>query len=213
MALDGFMYLKGGGRTAITGETKDEKFSDKDAMSIHKFELSSPASVAEVAASKEQEEEDEEEDETPVRGGTSADKHQSGKDAKANKDKDKKKDKETKKKRAQWSFEISKDVDNATPLLFKAYCEHAQEQDPEPYTAKLVLRKAGGKWSMNYLELTFYDVQVISFEIKSEGDKLPKEKVAFSFRKCKFRYSAQKPDGGARPNEKTFDWRLLQEQS
>jgi type VI protein secretion system component Hcp len=207
MPLDGFMYLKGGARTPIHGETLDEKFTDKDAFSINSFELSSPTagfgSVSEDLAGTGDEGDE-------AHGGSlgSGENDSTGSSTQVQTD-HKDKTRKGKKHKRRWTFEITKDLDIATPLLFRAYCEHAQEEDPKPYTAKLVLRKAGGKWSFTYLELTFYEVQVISFEIKSESDKLPKESVSFSFNKCKFRYSAQKPDGGSKPNEKTFDWRNI----
>jgi type VI protein secretion system component Hcp len=207
MALDGFLYLKGGARTPIHGESLDEKFSDKDAFAINTFELSSPAAGF-GSANEDQDGAGDEGDEALV-GSLGSGKNETAGSPKPSQSAHKDKTKKSKKHKRRWTFEITKELDLATPLLFRAYCEHAQEEDPKPYTAKLVLRKAGGKWSFTYLELTFYEVQVISFEIKSESDKLPKESVSFSFNKCKFRYSAQKPDGGSKPNEKTFDWRKI----
>jgi type VI secretion system Hcp family effector len=202
MPLDGFLILKRGGATAVLGETLDKAFSEKDGVSINSFEFGSGAGGMESAADDEAGDTDADTEANDTAGqGSKAPKTETKPTVESHKKK--------KKKRKGWSFEITKDVDKSTPQLFEAYCEHAEAEKPEAYTAKVVLRKSGGPRTVNYLEMTFYEVRVISFELKSESDKLPKETVAFSFQKCKYRYTAQRPDGTSRPNEKTFDWRKL----
>ena len=92
------------------------------------------------------------------------------------------------------SFNIMKKTDNASPSLFKSCCMGSFYD-----TATVVLRKAGGKAPLVYLQYDFGEVYVdnIQWSGSSGGDDTPAESVSFSFATVKVQYWPQKKDGTA----------------
>jgi type VI secretion system secreted protein Hcp len=92
------------------------------------------------------------------------------------------------------SFSIMKKTDNASPSLFKSCCMGSFYD-----AATVVLRKAGGKNPLVYLQYDFGEVYVdsIQWSGSSGGDDTPAESVSFSFATVKVQYWPQKKDGTA----------------
>jgi type VI secretion system secreted protein Hcp len=92
------------------------------------------------------------------------------------------------------SFNVMKRTDNASPKLFKACCMGSFYD-----TATVVLRKAGGKAPLVYLQYDFTEVYVdnIQWSGSSGGDDTPAESVSFSFATVKVQYWPQLKDGKA----------------
>jgi type VI secretion system secreted protein Hcp len=88
-------------------------------------------------------------------------------------------------------FQVSKHVDKATPLLFKA-CATGK------HTPKvtLVCRKAGGT-QQEYLKYTFSEVLISSVAHSGSGSELlPVENVSMHFAKIEMEYKPQDEKGG-----------------
>jgi type VI protein secretion system component Hcp len=180
MALDGFLELKRGGVAAVEGECRDRTFAVKKAMEITSFEFGAETSSGSSTTDLDESDDDEE---------------------------PKKKSGQKKKPPADpmgFTFKISKEVDSATPQLFRAYCEHAAGK-PKPFdTAVVTLRKAGGKEPQVFMVLEFGEVLVCSFSINAgSANSLPEEKVEFTFKKyVRYRYQPQTGDGHGAANIK-----------
>jgi type VI secretion system secreted protein Hcp len=86
---------------------------------------------------------------------------------------------------------ITKYVDKSSPVLMQACCQGDQYK-----SAKLVVRKAGGKEPLEYIILTMDDVIVTSISTGGSGgeDRLT-ENVTLNFSAFKYEYQPQKPDG------------------
>jgi type VI secretion system secreted protein Hcp len=81
-------------------------------------------------------------------------------------------------------IQITKSVDKASPLLFKA-CATGQHFKK----VMLSLRKAGG--AKPYLTITMSDAIISSFQQSNGADK-PAESLSLNFTKIEYQYSAQK---------------------
>jgi type VI protein secretion system component Hcp len=174
MPLDGFLEIKPGGAPSVTGETRDAAFAGKGAMSINSFEFGSESGS----------------------GGSGEEQGKTGKG-------------QTKQLPPPKSpppprrpptppgpptppsdpltalyFYIKKDVDLATPDLFLAYCQN-HRGDAKPFeSARVTLRRAGGRGPQIYLVVEFQEVFVTAYEIQGGSkDELPEESVTFSFKK------------------------------
>lgn len=95
---------------------------------------------------------------------------------------------------------ITKWVDRSSPTLalYAANGDHFKE-------AKLVVRKAG-KNPLEYIIMTMNDVLVSSVSTGGSGgeDRLT-ENITLNFRKVKYHYKMQKPDGSG-DTAKEFNW-------
>ena len=95
---------------------------------------------------------------------------------------------------------ITKWVDRSSPTLalYTANGDHFKE-------AKLVVRKAGKK-PLEYIIITMNDVLVSSVSTGGSGgeDRLT-ENITLNFRKVKYHYKMQKPDGSG-DTAKEFNW-------
>jgi type VI secretion system secreted protein Hcp len=92
---------------------------------------------------------------------------------------------------------FTKHVDKCSPSLVLACCKGTHYD-----TAKLVVRKAGGK-PLEYLKITLSKVMVSSVTTGGDGDEdLLTESVTLNFAKVKVEYTEQKPDGseGEKPS-------------
>ena len=186
--VDGFLELLQANKQtpAVKGETLDAHFAKTHAMAITAFELNSEEGKAAAMKMMAAEQEGEDIDQSRI----------TAQQAKAKEESLKKKGG----RRFSLSFEISKDVDAASPLLFMHYCERAfnkSKAQPIPF-ARVTLRKSGGPNPLNYLVLEFSDVHVASYALDAAGSELPGEKIAFTFKSCTLLYTPQSAAGGAR---------------
>jgi type VI secretion system secreted protein Hcp len=88
-------------------------------------------------------------------------------------------------------FQVVKNVDAASPLLFDAVCsgQHIKE-------AQFALRKAGDA-AIDFYKIKFEDVFITSVQPagSSGGDTLPLEQVSLNFQAVEIEFTAQNPDG------------------
>ena len=187
--VDGFLeLLKEDQSPLIKGECLDAHFGKQHAMAILTFELNSEegkAAAAKLAMGDEEQ--------------SDADKYMLEKKLQEQQQKQQAANKAGK-ARFSLTFEVNKDVDAASPLLFMYYCEHAFRKGkakPIPL-ARLTLRKSAGAVPLPYLVLEFTQVHVSSYSMESSPTELPGEKLTFSFKTCKLEYTAQAAGGGAR---------------
>jgi type VI secretion system secreted protein Hcp len=88
---------------------------------------------------------------------------------------------------------VTKYVDKATPNLIKACCNGKQYPN-----AILVVRKAGGDTTVEYVKITMEPVIITSVSSGgSQGEERLTESVQLNFGKVKYEYTLQNPDGSA----------------
>jgi type VI protein secretion system component Hcp len=93
---------------------------------------------------------------------------------------------------------IKKEIDNASPDLFRAYCMHATKQEKAFDQATLTVRKAAGAGSLEFMVLELSNVTIQSYKIEAtDSDDLPEENIDVAFGKLMLRYYPQKAGGGA----------------
>jgi type VI protein secretion system component Hcp len=93
-------------------------------------------------------------------------------------------------------FKITKQLDWASPDLFRAYCSaHDLRTREEFESATVVLRKAGGKGTVPYLVFHFSEVVVFGYQLEINESGTEKETVNLGFAKCRMEYSQQGNDG------------------
>ena len=97
---------------------------------------------------------------------------------------------------------ITKWIDKSSPVLMMM-CSNGK-QYPE---AKMVVRKAGGDSSVEYLTITMKDVIITSVSTGGSGgeDRLT-ENVTLNFSKVHFDYQPQKQDGSKDGGEIKYGW-------
>jgi type VI secretion system secreted protein Hcp len=89
-------------------------------------------------------------------------------------------------------FQVVKNVDAASPLLFDAVCSGQAIKE-----AVFTLRKAGEK-GIDFYKIRFEDVLISSASPAGSagGDNLPLEQVQINFQSAEIEYTVQNPDGG-----------------
>jgi type VI secretion system secreted protein Hcp len=97
-----------------------------------------------------------------------------------------------------FTLKIKKEVDNASPDLFRAYCLHATKQEKAFDEATLTVRKAAGQQMLNYLVLQLTSVTLQGYKLDSaDGDSVPEENIDLAFGKLMIQYYPQKASGTA----------------
>src|SRR5262249_9226553 len=76
-----------------------------------------------------------------------------------------------------FQLSVTKEVDNATPDLYLAYCKQASSREANYDLMRLTVRKAAGATKFTYLVLQFANVFVKSWKLENSDDGLPEEKV------------------------------------
>jgi type VI protein secretion system component Hcp len=171
--LDGFLELLNGGKAAVEGENLDATFKEKHALNIQGFTLSSESASA--RRKQAQQGTDEGDGELHAVSPAATD------------------------RAFALNFEVTREVDLASPALFRAYCVRAfLDARARPFDlAKVTLRKASSGKPLEYLVLQFTKVHVASYELDGgTGDKPPTETVSFTFRTCSLLYRPQKGGTG-----------------
>jgi type VI protein secretion system component Hcp len=188
MALDGFLELIRQGKP-IQGETLDRIFTKKKASSIASFSMWGVDN--EVP-----------EEETPLADtSTTQPTSQPGQGSLTFQNKPgggstPLQAKKAEQKKYPIFFKVTKEIDLSSPELYLAYCKNADLLTTQPFdTAKVTIRKAGGKNKLVYLVLEFSNVRVTAYSISAEGDKLPIETVSFNCTAATLQYRSQKLKG------------------
>jgi type VI secretion system secreted protein Hcp len=88
-------------------------------------------------------------------------------------------------------FQVVKNVDAASPLLFDAVCSGQMIKE-----AVFSLRKAGDK-AIDFYKVRFEEVLISSVSPAGSagGDTLPLEQVSLNFQAAEIEYTIQNPDG------------------
>src|ERR1700756_5770573 len=88
-------------------------------------------------------------------------------------------------------FHFSKKTDKASPKLFLACA------DGEHIKSAILTARKAGKEQQEYLQITFSDLLVSSFQTSGSGggDITPVESISLNFAKIKVQYKEQKADG------------------
>ena len=106
------------------------------------------------------------------------------------------------------AFTITKTVDYATPMLYKALCEcgYKDENRIRIPTVMFAMRKPGGE-QIPYIKFTFCDVVITKIEWDGGGgDKTPTEKITFQCSAMGFQYTRQKSTGYEAKKEREWRW-------
>lgn len=102
-------------------------------------------------------------------------------------------------------FHFTKRLDKSSPMLAKACIEgrHLLKVTFEDYATD-----AKGK-NQTYLQITFEDVLISSYQIGGQGgsDQLPMEEISFAYSKIEFKYIGSDPAPGTQ-----FGWDLKENQ-
>jgi len=91
-------------------------------------------------------------------------------------------------------FQVVKQVDAASPLLFDAVCSGQHIDD-----ALFTVREAGGKEMREFLKIRFAGVLVSSVTPAGTagGDTPPMEQVSLDFQSAEIEYRPRNPDGSS----------------
>jgi type VI protein secretion system component Hcp len=207
MALDAFLELQGG-TPEVLGETLDNIFSKAQAIEIKTFDFSGDT----VSDAANEAERGKWKEERRARKESSMHMKDISKDwstALTELPMPDVMDFEAVKKPAATSlaFQITKDLDRASPYLFMSFCMNMKK--PNQFSkAKVSFRKSGGGVSPRvYLMLEFTEVYVVHYKLSMSSSGLwPTETVRFRFSTCKVEYSKQDVKGRmVRPNIKGYD--------
>lgn len=181
--IDAYLELRNGDKPAIEGETLDKILGAKHRRGVQliSFELSSQVDL------------------TPREKTTSSEMFGNLFDEPRD---DEPEDEE---EQEYFTFTVTKEIDNATPEFFTAYCQHwSSTKTPSTAAktegifdeAKVTIRKAAGSKPIEYLVFEFREVWIKSWELSNkDGDDLPEEELEFCFNACQMRYWPQKVDG------------------
>lgn len=100
-------------------------------------------------------------------------------------------------------FHVKKNIDIATPFLFKTCCVGGHYQD-----VILAVRRAGGTATQSgqvYLKFHFKLVAVANIAW-ANGDPSPTEEIDFEYGALKFEYYPQKQTGGRQDTPESAQW-------
>ena len=209
MPLDAFLELRDErDKPAVDGECRDKVFgaAHRKAMSLNEFSLDSKVDLIPREATKK-----------PVSTGTKTNTTQIGQSSFDNDLDDLMDDlDDTDDDQEFFTFTIKKDVDNASPQLYQAYCKNwtaSTSHDPNQVkddgkfaSAKVTIRKSGGGSPIEYLVFEFREVWVKSWELKSDAENLPDEEIEFGFNAMQIRYYPQQSTGARGQEMPTGFW-------
>ncbi len=92
---------------------------------------------------------------------------------------------------------LGKELDLASPDLFRAYCSTQDLKRREVFkSATLYVRKATGGSRKVFLTLVLSDVVVSGYTLDVSGEATAKETINLTFAKCRLEYKSQKEGGG-----------------
>jgi type VI protein secretion system component Hcp len=100
-----------------------------------------------------------------------------------------------------YRFQITKQIEKATPALAQAYFSNSFKPKRHEYNsfdeAKISFRKLGAhrKHATPFFTVTFRGVYVVGFELETQGVEPPTETIDFCFQTCEMSYREQARDG------------------
>ena len=118
-----------------------------------------------------------------------------------------------------YRFQITKQIDKASPILMQAYFSNSfkpKRQESNSFSeAKLVVRKLGGggsKSHKSFLTLTFRGVYIVGYELETMGKDPPQETIDFCFQTCEMSYARQLASGDVAKNPNVKGWNFVSQQ-
>jgi type VI protein secretion system component Hcp len=124
----------------------------------------------------------------------------------------------TGKKDDDYRFQITKEIENTSPLLMQAFFSNSfkeKRQENNSFSeAKITFRRTGGGATAHkpYLVLTFRGVYIVAYEFETADDELPEETIDFCFQTCEMKYTAQKKTGEADTQPVIRGWNFVSQQ-
>ena len=122
-------------------------------------------------------------------------------------------------KEQDYRFQITKQIDKASPILMQAYFSNSfkpKRQESNSFAeAKLIVRKTGGGGSKShkvFLSLTFRGVYIVGYELETMGKDPPQETIDFCFQTCEMNYARQLASGEVAKNPKIKGWNFVAQQ-
>jgi type VI protein secretion system component Hcp len=100
-----------------------------------------------------------------------------------------------------YRFQITKQIEKATPFFAQAYFSNSFKPKRQEYNsfaeAKIVVRKLGAhaKHPKSFFTITFRGVYVVGFELQTQGPEPAEETIDFCFQTCEMSYKPQLHDG------------------
>ncbi len=104
-------------------------------------------------------------------------------------------------------LKLKKDIDKASPDLFRAYCMHATNKAKSFDQAILTVRKAGGAKPLDYLVFDFRNVTLQTYKLENaDKDSEPEEAIDLAFAALEIIYYPQLASGGGSAAPKRGAW-------
>ncbi len=131
---------------------------------------------------------------------------------------DKEEDNRTGKQKQDYRFQVSKEIDVASPRLMQAFFSGSKRGNrPTEFnhfkSAIVTLRRLGGKSErpQTYLRFVFSQVEVVGFELETQGRSLPTEEVSFAFMTVEMEYTPQTHEGAKVQNRQLVRWNFAKQ--
>jgi len=196
-------------RAKFSGETTDAAHAGSvqaAKIEVTFFRFGSAKSLSKAKAQRERDKLDEEKRD---------DKDEEADDAQSVRNARERPTEKTGKKEDDFRFQITKQVDKATPVLMQAYYSNSfkpKRQECNSFAeAKLIVRKLGGgnKAHRAYLEMTFRGVYIVGYELETMGKDPPQETIDFCFQTCEMSYAQQLASGDLVKDPNIKGWNFL----
>jgi type VI protein secretion system component Hcp len=100
-----------------------------------------------------------------------------------------------------YRFQITKQIERATPVLAQAYFSNSFKPKRHEYNsfdeAKITVRKLGAhaKHPKAYFTVTFRGVYIVGYELQTQGPEPLEETIDFCFQTCEMSYKSQSAEG------------------
>lgn len=110
------------------------------------------------------------------------------------------------------AFTITKAMDSASPMLYRALCEHAprtrSEKPKRIPSAMIAMRKPGGRYLL-YIQFIFRDLFITDIDWDGGGgEQAPTETVKFVFNALGFQYLSQSVEGAYAGARNQWSWNI-----
>jgi type VI protein secretion system component Hcp len=190
-ALDAYLELKPSRKMVaqVSGESLDDRQNEtgraKAIIEIMSFRFGDAKSLAKAKEADKKAATrggDDDDDEEPTRAGVSS-------------------GKKTGHVEDDYRFQITKQIEKATPMLAQAYFSNSFKPKRHDYNSfdevKVAFRKLGAhsRHPKAFFTLTFRGVYVVGYELQTQGPEPPEETVDFCFQTCEMSYKPQAQDG------------------
>lgn len=126
---------------------------------------------------------------------------------------DKSEAKKSGRQKQDYRFQITKEIDAASPRLMQAFFSGSKRGNrPTEFNhyekAIVTLRRLGGKADRpsTYLRFVFGQVEVVGYELETQGREAPSETVNFAFMTVEMEYTPQTTEGTKVKDRQQAQW-------